>query len=134
MKKVWKNKSLMAVALALVFATASMPALANSGNRSIPVELKFVGETKNQYVFLLTFDGSADDNEFVVSISDESGIPVYKETVKAEKLSKRFFFNTEEFNSSKLKFQITSKKTNETVVYEVNQVVRTVQDVVVNKL
>jgi len=92
MKKVWKNKSIIAIALAVVFTTASMPAArANNSSQATPVELKFLGEVKNQLVFLLNFDGNAEESEFGVTITDESGLTLYTGTVKGEKISKKYY-------------------------------------------
>jgi len=136
MKKVSKNKSIIiAMVIAAIFTVTSMPAaIANDSTRPIPVELKYLGEANNQLQFLLNFEGNAEENEFIVTISDENGFSLYRETLKGEKITKRFLFNSDEFGNSKLKFQVTNKKTNETVVYQINQVARTIQDVVVNKL
>ncbi len=121
--------------IAAVFTVASAPAaMANDSTHAIPVELKFLGEVKNQLQFQLDLEGNAEENEFVVTITDDNGLSFYKETFKGEKITKRFLFNVDEFGDSKLKFQVTNKKTNESVVYQINQVARTVQDVVVNKL
>ena len=135
MKQVLKNKSIMSIALFAILLSASTSALANNdSSRVIPVELKFIGEVKNQLVFLLNFEGNADENEFIVSIIDETGNTLYKEAVKGEKISKRFLLNTDEVGDNTIKFLVTSKKTNQTVTYQVNHVSRTIQDVVVNKL
>jgi hypothetical protein len=136
MKKVSKNKSiLIAMVTAALFTVATLPAAAaNDSAHAIPVELKFLGEVKNQLQFQLNLEGNAEENEFVVTITDDSGASFYKGTFKGEKIIKKFLFSVDEFGDTKLKFHVTSKKTNQTVTYEVNQVVRTVQDVVVNKL
>jgi hypothetical protein len=135
MKKVMKSTSIIAIALYAVFTVAFTPVvLANNSSRVVPVELTFLGEVKSQLVFQLNFDGNAEENEFTVTIIDESGSILYRENVKGEKISKRFLLNADEIGDNKLRFQITSKKTNQDVVYQVNHVAHLVQDVVVNKL
>ena len=96
--------------------------------------MKFLGEVKDQLVFQVNFDGNAEENEFTVAIIDKAGFTLYRENIKGEKVSKRFLVNVDEIGDNSLRFQITSKKSNQTVVYEVNQTARVIQDVVVNKL
>jgi hypothetical protein len=135
MKQVLKNKSIIAITLFAIFSAATVPAaMANDSSRVVPVELKFLGEVKNQLVFQMDFDGNAEENEFIVTITDESGLTLYRENVKGEKVTKRFLLNADEIGDTKLRFQITSKKSNQAVVYQVNHEARFVQDVVVNKL
>jgi hypothetical protein len=135
MKQVLKNKSIIALTLFAIFSTAAAPAaLANDSSRVIPVELKFLGEVKNQLVFQLNFDGNVEENDFTVTITDETGNQLYKENVKGEKITKRYLIYSDEIGDNSLRFQITSKKSNQSVVYEVNHETHFVQDVVVNKL
>lgn len=134
MKQVLKNKVILAIAFFAVFLTASAPAFAYDSTRAIPVELKFLGEVNEQFVFQLVFDGNAEENEFTVTITDNAGFLLHKEVIKGEKVSKKFLLNTDELGDNTVKFLVTSKKSNQTVTYEVNHVSRLVQDVVVNKL
>ena len=135
MKQVLKRKSIIVATLFAVFSTALAPAAqANDSSRVIPVELKFLGEVKDQLVFQVNFDGNAEENEFTVAIIDEAGYTLYRENIKGEKVTKRFLLSADEVRDNTLRFQITSKKSNQTVVYEVNQTARIIQDVVVNKL
>ena len=135
MKQVLKSKSIIVATLFAVFSTAfGHTAQASDSSRVIPVELKFLGEVNDQLVFQLNVDGNAEENEFSIVITDETGNSLYRENIKGERVSKRFLLNADEIGDSKLKFQITSKKSNQTVVYQVNHVARVIQDVVVNKL
>ena len=135
MKQVLKRKSIIVATLFAVFSTALAPAAhANDSSRVIPVELKFLGEVKDQLVFQLNFDGNVEENEFTVTITDDAGVQLYRENVKGEKVTKRYLLNSDEIGNGIVHFQITSKKSNRTVVYEVNHVTHVVQDVVVNKL
>jgi hypothetical protein len=135
MKQVLKSKSIIVATLFAVFSTALAPAAqASDSSRVIPVELKFLGEVKDQLVFQLNFDGNTEENEFTVTITDETGLTLYKENVKGEKVTKRYLLNSDEIEDNTVHFHITSKKSNQTVVYEVNHVAHVIQDVVVNKL
>lgn len=135
MKKVSKNKSIIAVALFTVFTVAFSPtAIAKDIKPAVPVELKFVGNVNEKTVFQLNFTGSTEENEFTINIIDEDGNRLYKETLKGENFSKRYLLNTEEIGDNAVRFEITSNKSHKPVVFKVNRLARLVEEVVVNKL
>jgi len=135
MKRVLKNTTIVAFALLVIFTTVTTSVtLANDSTRAAPSELKYLGITNDQLVFQLNVNGTGTENNFTVLIIDKSGNTLYRENVKGEKIAKRFLINADLVNENELKFQITNKTSNETVVYQVNQTARTIQDVVVNKL
>jgi hypothetical protein len=124
----------IAVALATIFTVGfTSAALANDGKNVIPVELKYLGQFKNQPLFELNFT-NADESEFVVIIRDQDGTVLYKDNVKAGSISKKFLLNTEELGSVNLQMEIIGKKSDKTVVFAINQNSRVVEDVVVNKV
>lgn len=131
-----KNKSLniriAAIALATLFTVAFVsPAVANN-NLPAAVELKFIGNLKDQPMFQLSFNG-AEETEYTVAVLDEYNNMLYKETVKAG-ATKKFLLNTDEIGSADLRFEITGKKSNKTVVFEINRNQRVVEDLVINKI
>jgi hypothetical protein len=123
------------VAIALVAALTvafTTPVLANTtGENPQNVELKYLGQYKNQPVFELTFKNS-EEAEFTVVIRDEQDNIVYKDFIKSGVTSKKYMLNTEELGDVPVNFEITSRKTDKTVVYKVNKNTRVVEDVVVN--
>jgi hypothetical protein len=120
------------VALALVaLLTIASPVLANAGENPQPVELKYLGQYKNQPVFELSFTSG---EEFTVIIRDDQDNVVYKDFIKAGTTSKKYLLNTEELGDIPMNFEITGKKSDKTVVYKVNKNTRLVEDVVVNKI
>ena len=134
MKRVLINTRIFAVALAITSTTAfSTPALAIEEKKTIPVELKFVGNVNNQAVIQLNFT-NAEVNEYTVVIRDSYGLVLYKDKVKGSNMTQKFILNTEELGDGEVHFEITGKKTDKAVVYEVNTVRRLVEDVVVNKI
>ena len=134
MKKVLINTRIFAIALAATLITAfSSPALANDEKKPIPVELKFIGNIENQPVFLLTFS-NAEENEFTIVVRDEFNYVLYRENVKGINISKKFRLNTEELGDVSTLFEISGKKTDETVIYEVKNKSRVIEDVVINKM
>ena len=134
MKKVLKNKSIIAAALFTVFTVALNPvAMAKDIKPTVPVELKFVGKVNEKSVFQLNFTGSPQENEFTIIIIDEDGNRLYRETLKGENFSKRYLLNAEVIGDNALRFEISSNKTTKPAVFKVNREVRFVEEVVVNK-
>ena len=127
------NTRIVAIALVAALTLAfTTPVLANTtGENPQPVELKYLGQYKNQPVFELSFK-STEDADFTVIIRDDQDNIVYKDFIKSGTSSKKYMLNTEELGDIPVNFEITSRKTDKTVVYKVNKNTRTVEDVVVN--
>jgi hypothetical protein len=127
------NTRIVAIALVAVLTVAfTSPVLANTtGENPQNVELKYLGQYKNQPVFELTFKNS-EEADFTVVIRDEQDNIVYKDFIKSGTTSKKYMLNTEELGDIPVNFEITSRKTDKTVVYKVNKNTRVVEDVVVN--
>lgn len=134
MKALKINSKAVAIALVAIFSVAvSAPVFANPGKDEAPAEMKYLGKYNNQPVFELSFNNEV-ETEFVVSITDENKNVLYRDVIKGGTVSKKFMLNTEEVGNTALKFEITGKKTNKTVVYEINRNSRIVEDVIVDKI
>ena len=133
MKKVSINTRILAIALAAIFNMAFLsPAFAIDEKKVIPVDLKFIGNIENKPVFELTF-ANADENEYTVVVRDEYNTVLYRDNVKGN-ATKKFMLNIEELGNTGVQFEITGKKTDKKVVYEVNKNSRFIEDVVINKM
>ena len=76
MKSTLINTRIFAIALAVTCTTAfSTPALAIDEKKTIPVELKFVGNINNQPVFLLNFTNT-EVNEYTIIVRDSYGVRI----------------------------------------------------------
>lgn len=134
MKTIFNLRNI-AIAMVTVLTFAVSPAAnATDDKNNASVELKFIGNYKNNPVFELNFAQAGADNEYVVVIRDEYGNAIYRETFSSNILSKKFLLNTEEIGNDTLRFEITGKKSNKTVVYSVNQNTRFVDEVSVTKV
>ena len=134
MKKVLMNTRILAIALATTFTTAlSSPALAIEEKKAIPVELKFVGNIESQPVFLLSFN-NVEESSYTIIVRDQYGSVLYRDNVKGGKIAKKFMLNTDELSNVAIQFEIIGKKTEKTVVYEVNKKSRLVEDLVINQV
>ncbi|MGZ8557579.1 MAG: hypothetical protein ACXWWC_04580 [Chitinophagaceae bacterium] len=100
--------------------------------KPIPVEMKFIGKVENQPVFELIFSG-LEENEFTIVVRDEFSSVLYRDNFKAGHVTKKFRLNTEELDYSAIQFEITDRKTNETVIFEVNKKQSFIEDVVISK-
>ena len=135
MYKIFRNKKLIAIAFFTVFSVAAVSsAQANDNGNVVPVELKFLGNIHNQQIFQLNFAGNAEENDFTINLKDEEGNSLYKENIKGENFHKKFLLNNEEIGNSKLRFEVTSKKTNKTVVFEVKRESHFVEEMIVKKV
>ena len=135
MKKIFSNKRLLVVAFFTVFSVAAAPAaLANDSSYVVPVELKVIGSINNQPLVQLSFAGNAEDNEFTIIIKDDGGNSLYRENIKGESFYKKFLLNNDEIDNSILRFEVISRRTNKTVVFEVNRKYNMVDEMVVNKV
>jgi len=135
MYKIFRNKRLLMVAFFTVFSLgATNMATANNSTNSLPVDLKFMGNINDHQVFQLSFAGNAEENNVTVNIKDEAGNLLYTENIKGEVFHKKFLFNNDEIENGSLKFEVTSKKSNKTVAFEIKRQTYYVNDVVVNKV
>ena len=136
MKKIFSNARFIAIAFMTVFTVAASTAIANDSsrvNKTIPVELKLVGNVNDQPIFQLSYAGTEQD-EFTIVLRDEDGNALYRENIKGEGFTKKFLLNKEEIGDGTLRFEVSSKKFDKVAVYEVNRSTRQVEDMVINKL
>jgi len=132
MKKI--STRLVAIALMAVLTTAFVsPAMANDEKNTIPVELKFVGNLKEQPLFHLVFN-SAEESQFTITIRDAFGNVFYRETVKGSQFIKKFLLNIDDLDEGKVKFEISSKSYEKPVVFEINNSTKYVETYSVNKI
>src|SRR5215831_4210010 len=114
--------------LAVIVTAFASPAMANAQDQGIPVELKFVGNLKDQPLFHLVFDGP-ETTEYTITVRDGYGNVYYKENVKGSKFIKKFVVNADDLGDTELRFEITSKSYSQPAVFEVNNRTQYVQNV-----
>ncbi len=132
MKKIFKNNRIILIAFVTLFSSGIYANTLTNKDLLVPAELVYAGKINNQPLFQLNVAGDAHQNEFTIIIRDEKGNTLYNENIKAESFSKKFLLNTEELGDSDLQFEIISKKTSQSVTYEINRHTKTVEDFVVN--
>lgn len=135
MEKIFSNNRLIVIAFFTAFSVASVQnVMAGDNNNTIPVEMKFIGHLNNQLLFKLSFAGNAEHNEFTIIIRDEKNVILYRQNIKGENFSKSFLLNADEIEDNQLTFEIISKKTKESVVYEVNRKTSVTEEMIISKL
>ncbi len=96
------------------------------------VSIRYIGTVQDRALFQVDFVNE-DEESFLLSIQDENGTYLYKEKISGRTFTKKFEWQNEDINVSKLVFSITNLKSKKTQVFEVASEVRTVRDVVINK-
>ena len=134
MKKTNNIKKIIAIALFTVFTAGFTPAAkaSDSTNYVSPVELKFLGNSLDLPVFQLDLN-NAEEEEFTITIRNESGNLLYSDKVKGTKISRKFKFDTDELVDGLLLVEVKSSK-NKAETFKVSTKVRYVQETSVSKL
>lgn len=99
----------------------------------MPVELKYIGTTNNQPVFLLNLHNN-NAEAFEVTLRSSSGEVLYSERLSGKQLQRKYRLNTEEIDASGITVEVSSKSSNTKVVYAINRKTRVTEDVVVDRL
>jgi hypothetical protein len=133
MKNTFLSTRIFAIAFAAFFTLSfATPALAIDEKNTIPVELVFIGNIRNQPVFQLNFS-NAQNSEYTIVVRDEFNTVLYKDNIKGENISRKFLLNTDELGDAAVKFEITGTKNDKPVTYEINKTSRSVDNVVISK-
>ena len=115
------TKSIIVIALFSVLSFMQVNAAQlNDSSKALPVELKYTGTVQNQPILQLSIDGSVEENEFSISITDQSGLVLYSGSAKGEKIFKKFALN-EDLGDAILSFKVTGKSSGQTVEYKISR-------------
>ncbi|HVT84774.1 MAG TPA: hypothetical protein VHD35_06210 [Chitinophagaceae bacterium] len=132
MKRVFRNNRLILIAFFTIFSVAGISAAkAAEKNPELPVELKYVGKIGYKPLLELNINGGANEGQYRITVKDEYDNSLYSENVKAEAFSKKFLLNVDEINGP-VTFEVSERKTGKTVVFEVKQKSRYVDQMEIN--
>ncbi len=102
-----------------------------------PVELKFIGNIKNQPVFQLNLNNN-EAAEYFITIKDEDLNVIYSEKVEGINLSRKYQLAIDESDLKSSAFgvrvEVTSVKTHKTEVYKISSSTRVIENFEVAKL
>ncbi|HVE61104.1 MAG TPA: hypothetical protein VNA26_04750, partial [Chitinophagaceae bacterium] len=112
----------------------TQPALSNEKNDN-PVELKFLGRQNHGPVFQLNLNNTM-EGKFLIRVRDAGGNLLYSEKLKGKNVTRRYqvAIDPELYEEFNVRFEITSVTTRETLIYDVANNRRAVDNVVVAKL
>jgi len=122
--------------MALTFVTllaSTTNADANDKIKSLPVEIKYLGNTNQRPVFQIDFDNQ-EEGDVYLYIKDSYGSTVYTEVIKIKKYSKKFEFENMEINNVEVHLVFGPKGNRTEQVFQLNKNIREVQDIVIAKI
>jgi predicted phage tail protein len=133
MKKAINKSLMMAMALMAISSMGFSQASDTSNKMNAVAELKYVGAVEGFPVFELDLNNE-EATEFFVTITDKHSDVLYSTKLKGKGITRKYRLDLDEDDLKSVRFEITSKKTNENLVYEISKKIGFVQDVSVAKL
>ena len=127
------RNSLMALSVFLGTAVVN-PGQATEDPKTAAVEVRFIGNFRNKPVFELSFSNTTAEKDYVLTIRDEFGNSLYRETLTGSVLSKKFMVNTDEIGDDVLRVEVSSRKNKHTILYEINRNSHITEEVLINKI
>jgi hypothetical protein len=116
--------AILVLSLNVAHATETKPSKA--GN----YELTYVGTLSDQPVFQLDVENLQKEDMYI-KLEDEVGNVLYTNKFSDANFSKKFQFDTNEGNSTRIKMFLSTKTSKVKKVFEINNVQKIIQDVVV---
>jgi len=136
MKKVMnKNKAVIIALMAIISTSFSNPVSAMDKKSDSPgVEIRYLGFVDHNPVFEILTNNVQADN-FIITISDETGTVLYSEKLSGKKLSRRYRIDTnEEIAEGGLRFEVRSVNGKKTEVYIAGISETVTREMAVNKI
>ncbi len=133
-KAISKTRTITAGLIILSIMGFTQPAFSTEKNDN-PVELKFMGKKNHGPVFQLNMNNT-EAEEFLIKVRDGEGNLLYSEKLKGKNISRRYqvAIDPEFYEEFNVRFEITSVKTHETLIYNVANSRRAVDNIIVDKL
>ena len=126
------------IPLSLCFALA-LAVSANAGpvipiNPNQQVELKYAGSIENNPVYRLNLTNKDQKGTFLVSISDQYGDILYRESVSVANFSRKFLINRDELGNEPIRVEISFSGDKKVLLFEINSTTRTQTENTVTQL
>lgn len=105
-------------------------------NNQTSADFKFIAKLNNGPLFQLNMN-NPETNEFLIKVRDADGNVIYSEFVKGINVSRKYQLAVESeelYEAFNVKFEITSLKTNKTLIFNATHSNRTVSDIIIAKL
>ena len=130
--KVLRNVFTTALMVSVLFIDTVQAAEKNSG-KTAPYELKYVGKLQEHPIFQLDIENT-DKEEMYLTLQDEVGNVLYSDKFTGKKFSKKFQFEVIEGIGTKIRMTLSSRSTKQSQLFEINNVQKLVENVVVTKV
>lgn len=119
-------------ALALAFSANAGPVIPINPNQQ--VELKYAGSIENNPVYRLNLTNKDQKGTFLVSISDQYGDILYRESVSVANFSRKFLINRDELGNEPIRVEISFSGDKKVLLFEINSTTRTQTENTVTQL
>jgi hypothetical protein len=121
------------IALFLVLSFIGTATMANDETKDPPAaQLRYIGVLQNQPLFQLDLS-SAQEQEFTISVRDQSSEILYSERIKAKTFTRKFLLNTDDLGDAVLRVEVKAGK-NKPDVFTISRNTRFVVETSVSKL
>jgi len=133
-KTISKTRTITAALMLLSMMGITQPAFSNEKNDN-PVELKFMGKQNYGPLFQLSMN-NAEEGEFLIKVRDAGGNLMYSEKLKGKNVTRKYqvAIDPELYEEFNVRFEITTVSTRETLIYDVVNNRRAVDNITVAKL
>lgn len=120
-----------AILVSVLFMNSANAAEENAGKAS-PYELKYVGKLEEQPIFQLDI-ANPNQEDVYMRLEDEVGNVIYTDKFNDKNFSKKFQFDMN-LGNAKIKMTLISKTSKQSQVFQINNVQKLVENVVVTKV
>ena len=117
---IMKTNNRILIALALTLSTCMASANPVEENPNPSVVMKYAGSIGNDPLFHLQISSSNPHPDFLISISDNNGITLFREDFSGNNFSKRFLINKDEVGDETLRVEIRDRRSRKVVTYLIN--------------
>jgi hypothetical protein len=100
------------------------------------VDFKFIAKLNNGPVFQLNMN-NPETGEFLIKVRDADGNLLFSESIKGINISRKYQLAVESeelYEALNVKFEITSLKTNKTLIFNATHTNRTVSDIIIARM
>ena len=101
--------------------------------KSAPIEVQYVGQLDEKPVFQVNIDNEQGE-EVYVRLEDEENNVLYSDKFSDKKFSKKFQFVNNELKNMNITMTLASKNERKTQVFQISNVTKVIQNVVVTKV
>lgn len=135
MKQAIKKVKIITTGAILVFLLGFTSPVFSTDTTGSPIELKFTGKFDQGARFQLKMN-NAESDVFLIQLKDIGGNIIHSEKLSGKNVLRNYkvVIDPEFYQEFKVTFEITSKLTKETLIYNVSNTMKATNDVIIAKL